>query len=176
MFVAHVVHFAETRCERFVVVRQLGEHVQWLDAFSIIIDTCSVRAISPIECSVRPPILRTRSDVGHGGCCVFINKQVTIVAAMPSICQCKIFRFRQARTHPARIAFVLRREMSFVASGVRSVRVSSELCVTRKALSFSDLIWPEFPACRASLFSSLNIASFDGNIGRSREFALPRTR
>jgi putative ABC transport system permease protein len=37
MFVTHVVRFAQTRGKRFVVIRQLREHIQRLDVFGIII-------------------------------------------------------------------------------------------------------------------------------------------
>src|SRR5262249_49471248 len=37
IFVAQIVRFAETRGERFVVVHQLGKHVQWLHVFGIVI-------------------------------------------------------------------------------------------------------------------------------------------
>ena len=37
MFVAHVVRFAQARGKRFVVIRQLGQHIQRLDVFGIII-------------------------------------------------------------------------------------------------------------------------------------------
>src|SRR5215472_16807738 len=37
MVVTHIVRLAQPRGKRLVVVRQLGEHVQWLDVFGIVI-------------------------------------------------------------------------------------------------------------------------------------------
>src|SRR5438094_8188536 len=38
MFVAHVVRFAQARSQCFVVLCQLGKHVQWLDVFGIVVE------------------------------------------------------------------------------------------------------------------------------------------
>src|SRR6476661_2690611 len=68
MFVTHVVRFAQTRGERFVVVRQLGEHVQWLDVFGIIIEhALSPRDLSDgMQCESADLANAFRDDVGHG--------------------------------------------------------------------------------------------------------------
>ncbi len=103
MFVADVVRFAEARCERFVVVRQLGEHVQWLDVFSIVIEhSLSTRDLSDRmqrESADLPNAFR--DDVSHGEelLGVFIEKQMIIAEVMPAHMPVKIFRFQVQGEH-----------------------------------------------------------------------------
>ena len=103
MFVADVVRLAQTRCERFVVVRQLGEHVQWLDVFSIVIE----HALRSRDLSDRMQRKSAdfanafRDDVCH---CeelfgVFIEKQMIIAEVMPAHMPVKIFRFQVQGEH-----------------------------------------------------------------------------
>jgi hypothetical protein len=103
MFVAHVVRFAQPRCERFVVVRQLGEHVQWLDVFSIVIEhSLSTRDLSDRMQGEAPDLANAfRDDVGHGEelLGVFIEKQMIIAEVMPAHMPMKIFRFQIQREH-----------------------------------------------------------------------------
>jgi hypothetical protein len=103
MLVAHVVYFAQAGGKGFVVVRQLGEHVQWLDVFGIIIEY----ALSSRDFSDRMQRESTdlanafRDDVGHGEelLGVFIEKQVIIAEVMPAHVPVKIFRFQVQREH-----------------------------------------------------------------------------
>ena len=103
MFVAHVVRFAQTRGERFVVVRQLGEHVQWLDVFGIIIEhALSAGDLSDgMQCQAPDLANAFRNDVGHGEelLGMFIEKQVIIAEVMPAHMPVKIFRFQVQREH-----------------------------------------------------------------------------
>src|SRR4249919_1246175 len=68
MFVADVVRLAQTRCECFVVVCQLGEHVQWLDVFSIVIQhSLSTRDLSDGMQGESADLANAfRDNVGHG--------------------------------------------------------------------------------------------------------------
>ena len=103
MFVADVVRFAQARGERFVVVRQLGEHVQWLDVFGIVIEhALSTRDLSDRmqgESADLPNAFR--NDVSHGEelLGVFIEKQMIIAEVMPAHMPVEIFRFQVQGEH-----------------------------------------------------------------------------
>src|SRR5262245_39564086 len=101
MVVTHVVHFAETCDQRFVVVHQLGQHVQWLHVVSVVIEhPLSTRDLSN-RMEREPADLANafRDDVGH---CeelfgVFIEKQMIIAEMMPTHMPVKILSFHIKR-------------------------------------------------------------------------------
>src|SRR5215469_5311931 len=81
------------------------------------------------------------------------------------MCQWKFFVFRYRANTSARIAFIAP-EMSFVASGVRSVRVSNGASRLRNSSVLLEFDLARLrPSCEF-LFILKDSTSFDGNIRR----------
>lgn len=103
MFVTHVVRFAEARGHRFVVVLQLGKHVQWLDVSGIVIQNPLItRDLSDRMQRQSADLANAfRNDVSHGKelLGVFIEKQMIIAEVMPAHMPVKIFRFQVQSEH-----------------------------------------------------------------------------
>src|SRR5262245_17190280 len=101
MFVTHVVRLAEAGGKSFVVVCQLGKHVQRLDVLGIIIEY----ALSPRDLSDRmqgeAPDLSNAfgNDVGHREKLVaeFIEKQMIIAKVMAAHVPVEILRLQIKR-------------------------------------------------------------------------------
>ena len=103
MVVTHIVRFAQPRGKRLVVVRQLGEHVQWLDVFGIVIEhTLSARDLSDRMQRESSDLANAfRDGVRHGEelLSVFVEKQVVIAEVMPAHVPVKIFCLQIEREH-----------------------------------------------------------------------------
>ena len=103
MFVAHVVRFAQTRGECFVVVHQLGQHIQRLDVFGIVIEhALGTRDLSDRMQRESTDLAHTFCDnVGHGEelLGVVVEEQVIIAEMMPAHVPMEIFGFQIEREH-----------------------------------------------------------------------------
>src|SRR5438445_130386 len=82
MLVAHVVSLAKARGQRFVVIRQLSDHVQGLDVFRIVIEhALSSRNVADRSQRKSSDLSNSLRDwIGHGEKLirVFVEEQLVI--------------------------------------------------------------------------------------------------